>query len=230
MMDALDDVLAYKASSKSARDDNDLEGAIADLDDAISILKGLMPEASDRLRLQLESELADCYGMMGGIHKRWALMAEGDERAEHLRQSVQAYDEGFSYEKDLEVDEASTYNRINRLVGRVLLDPSVLGTDRPADGLDVPAELRRAEEILVAQLATVRKKDPWGYCDLGMIRLLLGSADATSAYRELDRLRPPPFVYESALATLQPLAAAAGSIRPDLSQALVQLERGASRA
>ncbi|MGH8625649.1 MAG: tetratricopeptide repeat-containing protein [Gammaproteobacteria bacterium] len=224
MVEKFDDVLALKASAKSARDDGDWEGAIVDLQEAVDLLRRRTPEPLTRLPSRLASELADAYGLIGGVQKRWGLLLRGGDRKRHLTESIAAYDQGFRYEEDLGPGDASTYNRINRLVGRVLLDPHVLQGDR---GAAIDDELQKAEEILTEQLKSARRKDPWGYSDLGTIRLLRGAADALSAYNDLDRLRPPAFVYESALATLEPLSEAASDLRPGLIQAVAQLRRSA---
>lgn len=228
MDDLLDRVRALKAAAKTARDNQEWEEAIGYLQDAISLLKARMADASSPRPSWLSSELADTYGLMGGIEKRWGLMLDGQERQRHLEASLAAYDAGFEYEEKLQRNEENTYNRVNRLVGRVLLDPGVL----EKDGGAVPGisdELGEAEKILAGQIESVRQKDPWAYCDLGTIRLLLGEQDALRTFKNLDRLRPPAFVYDSTLSTLQPLRDVAADRRPDLVQAVDQLRRSAGR-
>jgi hypothetical protein len=220
----LDDVRGLKADAKISTAEEDWEGAVADLRAAIDIAGRLVPEASVRLRADLYSELADCYGMIGGVERRRALASESVERASHLHAAVRAYDQGFEYEEQLQGDEASTYNRINRLSTRVLLDPTVL-EGRVGAEMDVLGELSAAEAILSRQVSSVRPRDPWAYCDLGTVRLLSGSPDALSTLQNIERLRAPRFVYESALGTLRPLAAAASTLRPDLASAVSMLER-----
>jgi hypothetical protein len=229
VVDDLDEVLALKASAKSARSDADWDGAVADLLEAIDILKEMEATAGPSLLPRLAAEFADTYGMMGGIHRRWGLNRDGAERHRHLQESVAAYDEGFGYERGLEASEASTYNRINRLISRVLLDPAIL-EGHGSEALDAAEELREAEEILVEQLGSARQRDPWSYCDLGTVQLLRGAPEALSTVHELDRLRPPAFVYESALATLEPLADVAGALRPELWRAVELLRRLARHA
>ena len=226
MDEDLDEVLALKASAKSARADADWEGASGDLDEAVGILGGLLPDPPGPVPSRVASELADVYGIMGGIERRWGLSVAGEERERHLEKSVAAYDEGFQYERDLDPSEATTYNRINRLIGRVLIEPQLLaevGTTAP----DLERDLMEAERILAEQVASARQKDPWGYCDLGTVRLLLGTTDALQTFRQLERLRPPGFVYESVLSTLEPLAQVASYLRPDLAQAVALLRRAA---
>jgi hypothetical protein len=225
MVDDLDEVLALKASAKSARDDGDWEGAISDLEEAIHRLHRMV-ETSKPVPSWLASEFADTYGMIGGIQKRWGLLMDGEERRRHLQASLAAHDKGFRYEQDLQPKEANTYNRVNRLVGRVLLDPRVLQNEGDAAS-EVSEELRKAEEILIEQIGSARQKDPWAHCDLGTVRLLLDSPMALSALHELERLRPPAFVYDSVLTTLEPLCEAASDLRPDLARAVAQLRRSA---
>ncbi len=224
MVDEFNDVLALKASAKSARDDGDWVGAIDDLKEAVFLLRHRTPDPSTQLPSRLASEFADTYGLIGGVQKRWGLQLDGEARQQHLEESIAAYDQGFHYEKNLGLSDASTYNRVNRLVGQVLIDPHVLEGARDAA---VENDLQQAEEILTEQLKSVRRKDPWAYFDLAIIRLLRGVPDALSVYNDLDRLRPPVFVYESALATLEPLAEAASDLRPDLAPAIARLRRSA---
>jgi hypothetical protein len=226
MVEDLDQVLALKASAKSSRDDDDWKGAISDLKEAIQLLNDRAKESSTTPSW-LASELADAYGLMGGIEKRWGLQMESADRRHHLKESVAAYDIGFRYEKSLELNDASTYNRVNRIVGRVLLDPDVLR--KGGDAIpDIAKDLENAEDILTKQIESGgRQKDPWAYCDLGTVRLLRGEPDALAAFGKLDQLRPPLFVYESTLTTLQPLFEIAPDLCPDLVQAVTQLQRSA---
>ena len=226
--DRNEEVRALKASAKSARADEDWEFAIDELDQAVELLVDQLPGATGRTRAELASELADSYGMIGGIERRWGLSLSDAERQRHLQDSVDAYDRGFSHEQDLDPNVASTYNRINRLVGRVLLNPHVLDDDDTTP--DFVEALDAAHDILVEQLRSARVKDPWGYCDLGLIRVLRGTADAVPTYHELDRLRPPKFVYESALATLEPLSEVASELRPDLPTVVAHLQHAARYA
>ena len=221
--DDLDEVRALKASAKSARDDRDWDSAIADLNDAIDLLQDRLEESSAAPEW-LKAELADTFGMIGGIEKRWGLQLEDEQRRRHLKASVDAYDMGFKYEQGLDLDDANTYNRINRLVGRVLLDKNMLRRGDSAAS-KFAEELRDAEEIVTKEIETARQRDPWAYCDLGTVRLLRGKPDALSVFHDLERLRPEPYVYESVLSTLQPLSDVASDIRPDLAKAVAQLRR-----
>lgn len=219
MDEGLDRVLALKASAKRARDHEDWDKAIDDLREAIRFLRARMAATSSSFPNSLATELADVYGLMGGVQRRWGLKLNGVDRQHHLKESVAAYDEGFYYEKDLHSKDANTYNRVNRLVGRVLLDPHVLN--------EVTDELLMTEVILDEEIGSARQKDPWAYCDLGTIQLLLGNPDALLTFQKLDRMLPPAFVYGSTLSTLEPLCQVVGDLRPDCRRAIAQLQRSA---
>ena len=217
-----DRVLALKANAKSARDDGDWPEARARLDEAIDFMRELKDSTAPPGWLSVQ--LADVYGLIGGIEKRWGLSLDGQERKRHLAASVAAYDMGFGYEKDLQAADANTYNRVNRLVGRVLLDPDVLepgaaDSDEVADGLEA------AEKIVTEEISSTRRKDPWAYCDLGTIQLLRGGEETLSVFYRLVKMRPQDYVYESALATLEPLCDAASEIRPELVSAVELLRK-----
>jgi hypothetical protein len=224
MVDVLDEVLSLKADAKSSRDDGNWDEALIDLREAIGHLLGLKTAApSPSMGRRLAVELADTYGLIGGIEKRWALQLDGEERRCHLELSLAAYDEGFSYERGLGPKDATTYNRVNCLVGRVLLNTRLLQNDAEFD-----EDLRTAEEVIDKQINDEgRGKDPWAHSDLGTVRLLRGTPDALAAYRGLDQLHPQKFVYDSALSTLHPLCDLASDMRPDLVQAVALLQRSA---
>ncbi len=213
----LEEVLGLKDGAKSARDQGDWPGALADLQDALDLLNTMADDGSE----DIAAEIADTYGMIGGIERRWALATEGADRAEHLERSRQAYDDGFRHEDRLGSREPTTYNRINRIVARVLARSSILA-DEQGD-LDIYTELAIAEEMVTEQIDGPRKRDPWAYCDLLTIQLLSGGREAASTWDVLVSLRPPDFVYKSMLDTLEPLAAVASSVRPQIEDTVLRL-------
>ena len=220
----LEDVLGLKDSAKSARDNGNWPEALTDLQDALDVLRAMADAGSD----DITAEIADTYGMIGGIERRWALTTEGADQAEHLERSRQAYDDGFEREERISSLEGTTYNRINRIIARVLIRPSILAGE-PGD-LDISRELADAEELVDEQTDGERKRDPWAYCDLLMIQLLAGGGEAASTLDVLVGLHPPGFVYKSLLDTLEPLARAAKSVRPQLESTVQRLREVAARS
>jgi hypothetical protein len=79
-------------------------------------------------------ELADCWGMLGGLERRWALDSASDraQRIEHLQRSIEAHDNGYEYEKGSLSRGTGIYNKLNRLLVRLLRDPELLTPDEKA--------------------------------------------------------------------------------------------------
>src|ERR1039458_4344020 len=80
-------VAKLKEEAKAARDFDDFPAAIAALSRAIEILTRelggvvTLPESErEARRLEIERELADFYGMKGGLHRREAMGSSGSER------------------------------------------------------------------------------------------------------------------------------------------------------
>jgi hypothetical protein len=170
------------------------------------------------------AEIADTFGMIGGVERRWGLASEGADREVHLRKSVEAYDQGFVHEEPRGTRKANTYNRINRIIGRVLLRPAILDDAAPDGDFDVRAELQVAEQLVPGQIDGPRNRDAWAYCDLLTIQLLAGKDEAAVTLDRFPGLRLQDFVYKSILDTLEPLA----EIRPELRLAVTRLREMAS--
>ena len=99
--DVLKRIGDLKTQAKNRRDLKRYDRAVHLLEDAIEIARTEYDEATNLpdWRATLASELADCWGILGGIERRWAEASNiAAERAEHLRKSVHAYDQGFGYE------------------------------------------------------------------------------------------------------------------------------------
>jgi hypothetical protein len=152
-------------------------------------------------RETMACELADCWGLVGGIERRWALdpASDTDQRSEHLQRSIEAYDKGYEYEKTSPSASTSTYNMLNRLLVRLLCTPELLATDTGIPSMR--AELEKVAEKIRPPIDNV-----WKAADMALINVLLGRQDAASAYRVFERLEPPDFAVQSALDVLTPLA------------------------
>jgi hypothetical protein len=219
---AVEEAVALKTSAKSARHDEDWESAIEDASAAVDVLRNVADSSTERDRQRVRAELADTYGTLGGIHRRLAMTLDGDDRREHLIRSVVAYDEGFGLEAGLPAREASTYNQVNRILGRLFVAPEDLTL--PA----VESDLQDAAAAVRDQVAGSRQRDPWAYCDLCTLQALLGQDDAWKTLSQLRALRPPAFVLQSWSTTLAPLTEAVGVRRPGLTQLAADVSRLAS--
>jgi hypothetical protein len=159
-----DEIRDLKTKAKNRRDLARYSSAVRLTESAIALSRDASEATkAQTYRSQLASELVDIYGLLGGIQRRWGLdSAEARERSEHFQASVDAYDLGYVFESDPTYGLANSYNLLSRLVGRVLLDPSLLSvaveapSNGAASGLNVRAELERAEKIIERQLVTER--------------------------------------------------------------------------
>jgi hypothetical protein len=166
-------------------------------------------EASDRPTYA--SELADCWGILGGVERRWADESkDGVERTEHLRKSIHAYDQGFGFESD-----DSTYCRLNRLISRLMLAPGRLtanGSSADRDFDDPDWIVKKVSNVRVALGETAAKirglatDSVWAAADFALLTTLLGRLDAASAYAPFERMHPPDYACQSALDTVTMLA------------------------
>jgi hypothetical protein len=176
----------------------------------------------------LGSELADCYGLLGGVERRWAMQERphSDERRQHLRDSVDAYDRGFVYEDDPALALQTTYNAVNRLTGRLLLDPGLLAPGALATGADGQRfALGPTLESVALKLEKLGRDDYWCQADLALIALLLQKKSVAAVYASFDAKHPPDFAYESAIAGLTPLIEVGVSVAPQLEQAREHLQQ-----
>jgi hypothetical protein len=213
MVPVVDQLRELKTQAKNRRDLQRYERAAHFADQAIALArKELQAESGANYKAQLASELADSYGLLGGIERRWAVAeAEAAARREHYQASVRAYDQGYEVESDPRYGLVNSYCLLNRLIGRVLLNPELLASPAQADagggGPELVAELERAGKHIEQQLATDRYGDYWVIADQALINLLLGRADARAAYAPFKAQLPPDFAYKSVLETLRCVAA-----------------------
>ena len=217
MTDLLGAVRDLKTRAKNRRDDGLFEEGVGVVNEAIELLDGEFGSAtSDAWRTRLASELADCHGLIGGLQRRWGLASDAaDERADHLRASVAAYEKGDAeYEREEKFGVVNSYNLVNRLVSRLLLEPAV----------DLSAEMTEAKGIVEGQLLQKRRGDVWALADQALLRLLLGEADHTSAWAPFRDKSPPDFAYESVLDTLELLAQVALAVKSELESSIALLE------
>lgn len=241
MISALDKIRQLKTQAKNRRDLERFDRAAHILEEAISLARTELDNASVlEYQSQLASELADCYGMLGGIHRRWGLgIQDTEERQVHLGMSIDAYDHGYQVEMKPEYKLDNSYNMVNRLVGRLLLKPDVgaaIEGDAPTGAaggtgrevISVRHELEKAADTLGRQLSTTRRRDYWALADLAVTNVLLGKQDPAAAYSRFNAESPPQFAYRSVLDTLRPLSEIRSESSPQLLEAVNLLEHRAA--
>ena len=193
-----------KRRAKTLRTVGDFAGAESCISRALEKL--LSFEASPLLEpnegLSLYTELADCYGILGGIYRRWALKEiQQDIRTAKLELSCKAYDSGYVFEQ--KCGSLVSYNMLNRLVSRILSDPSWLNVS------DNESEARKLleESLMVIESQIAKNRDDiWAMADSGLNKLLLNEQDVIACFSGFVDLHPTISDYKSILDTLQPLA------------------------
>jgi tetratricopeptide (TPR) repeat protein len=232
MTELFETVRELKTKAKNRRDLGRYQKGIEILDKAISLLhEELSATETLEWRSKIASELADCYGLTGGIYRRWALESASEKkRDERLIESIKAYDKGYDFESNEEYGIDDSYNLLNRLLSRIMYEPSWL-TDSAAasipdgvESLSLTKKLTEAEQVIQEQLKINRRGDIWAMADLALVKLLLDKADPRSAYADFTSESPPGYAYESVLSTLRPLGELNLPSAVKLRDAIRQLE------
>lgn len=223
-------IVDLKTKAKNRRDLGRYDRAAAFVREAIALAKKDL--AVPALRSKLASELADCYGILGGIERRWALDSNTpvEKRAGHIRESVRAYDQAWALESG-DYGVSSSYGMVNRLVSRILADPQALSGGHVTElgegieALEVRAELENARKMI----ENSKRSDYWAAADLALVKILLGDGDTEGAYAEFILRSPPDYAHNSALDVLRPLSEIGLPVKDALADAVTLLEARLSR-
>jgi tetratricopeptide (TPR) repeat protein len=166
------------------RDIGDIEAAIVSMDRAIACLQsGDSGGTDDADSRRLRSELADCWGIKGGILRR----------AGRLDEALQAYKAGLSFETD------DSYNLTNALTLELVIAPGRL-RDLEQRIADARAEVERQVPL--------RANQWWAWADLGLLELLSGREDrALAAYSHFAAAGARASDYDSTISVLEQLSA-----------------------
>jgi len=164
------------------------------LDVAIKQLLPVYKVADDDYKETLSRELADCYGMKGGIYRRWAALDTAHSKA-MLRKAAEMYNEGLKYEIN------DSYNLFNSIVIQVLLEPMSIDKHYP--------RINECVVVIQEQVKGSRIDQWWAWADLGLCNLLLGKEDdARLAYERFTRTGSRAQDYDSILSVLKNLESA----------------------
>jgi len=153
--------------------------------------------------MAIAEQLADCWGILGGVCR-----AQGD-----LDGAKDAYDNGYTYESSRRFKILNTYNRVNRLVVRILQSPELL-SDPPPFVTDIaepekktmPELLGETAEEIERQLHEGRQDRAWALADFAMVRVLGGLDGVDGALNALDESSANnPFPYHSTLKVIREL-------------------------
>jgi tetratricopeptide (TPR) repeat protein len=180
----LNEVKGLKNDAKLLRDIGDTDGAVDVLSRAIANVEAastgtLSSDESSRLKAQL----ADLWGMKGGVYRR----------AGKLSDALQSYETGLGYES------GDSYNLTNSLILQVLIDPTRLEQLKP--------KVEAARDEVERQIRTHRSGQWWAWADLGLLEVLSGREEqAFAAYKNFGMTGARASDYDSTIAVLQELA------------------------
>jgi tetratricopeptide (TPR) repeat protein len=206
MQEKLEEAQGFKLKARNARENEDLEGALKEINSAIGLLLSLWNEYksiidqsgadADRVHKELVAQLADAYANKGGI-----LRSQGEYSA-----AAAEYDKGYEFERHNARQVDNSYNLVQRLVNRILAEPRKTGSASwMSIGKDMWKEIGAAEGVLIRQVSGSRKRDPWAAIDLLTVRVLRGASwDAgdnglEDAWQRIEKVKPPDFNYKSTL-------------------------------
>jgi tetratricopeptide (TPR) repeat protein len=175
-------VAKLKQEAKAARDFDDFSIALEALDKAIKLLKtalenGLaLPENQRPAPISdIKRELADCYGMKGGLYRRESTGHHGAQRDALLAKAEEMYESGAALEQN------DSYNLTNTIVIPLLRNPDRLPELRP--------KAIAARDEVQRQVDGPRRSQWWAWADLGLLNLLAGeSSRALQAYAQFGRV------------------------------------------
>ena len=170
-----------------------LDSALSRLTTAIKMLEADYEESADEnYKDKLRRQLADCYGIKGGVFRR--LAEEGDAKA-NLEKAAGMYDEGRQYETD------NSYNLSNSVIIPILIDPEKL--EKQQEQTKINSGIKKIEELVRGK----RKYDWWVWTDLGLLKLLRNDYQgARGAYEQATQLGASSTNYKSTLSALEQLS------------------------
>lgn len=233
----------HKKAAIQARKDGDLplakkkfQEARDAIDEAVEEIESygeFNPEMSgpiDQASKDQAFELADCWGIRGGIYRE-----EGE-----IQQAIEAYGKGYELERNPQYEIQSTYNTVQRLVVRLLSNPALLkenGTSIPDSSLEKPLR-----ELLAEAAEAIEKKwqsmdDPvWALADMVLIRTLLqmpGVGEWEKIFKSKAKDRFPfdslgAVVKRLAQEDLPPIARSLNELAVRLDQAAIEKEKDTS--
>lgn len=201
--------------------------AAAGLDDPAKVAAGRVDSADD-WEIRIAAELADFYGTLGGTQREQG----------YLLDAAKAYDAGFKVEADQRYGFVNSYNELNRLIVRILLnkdslsDPEAFRQEERLDFENVPQSLSDLRKEIARQVAGVRSDDIWAAGDLWFVSLLVGDEEKTTteAWEDFVKLSPEPYAYDAYLSTIGKIAKLDTPRQQALgnAQALLKTQQGAA--
>jgi tetratricopeptide (TPR) repeat protein len=198
----LDQARDLKKKATALRNRGQYDRAQQTLDEAVKLLSALLEggELPAREAKEIRAELADTFGMKGGVFRR----------AGNLSAALAAYREGREVEK---IDQESTYNLSN------VITLSVTQNERSLNDPTLREDVARAIEHLKREVAGPRRDEWWAWSDLGQFYLLHNEPDKARLCYSNGRRRAGPTAEEIKrhIAILAELAEHAAASVPEIA-------------
>lgn len=216
----LDEIRELKQQVIAARNAQDYEWALELADEAVDELDGLrerqdLDEAEYRA---VQAELADTFGLKGGIFRRMT------DDPEHLGRALAEYRKGRDIERD---DNQSTYNASNAITLAITHERK-----SPRD-ISIDRDLNRVIDHLEEETARSRSDEWWAWSDLAQFHLLRNEPEkAREAYRRALRTGPTSQEFRRHLDILKELQAATNECAEDrdIAKAIEDVMREVERS
>jgi tetratricopeptide (TPR) repeat protein len=210
----LDSVIELKRKAKNRTEASRYEKAIELISNAIKILTtdidiNSLPPADI---LSIYSELADCYGIQGGIYRRWSISLNNtlDEKSLCMRDSYLSYEKGAEIEEMIGKEIPNSYNSLNKIISHILYSPTLLSSpsNDSYEYKKIKFDLEKLKDKVEKQVSTPdRSNDMWAWADLGLINLLLLEDKRPELlFAGFIGVSPTDKAINSLLSTLEPLS------------------------
>ena len=198
----LNEAKELKVKATAFRNRGQLDRALAALDKAIEALDSLQREKDldSRSAVDVRAELADTYGMKGGIYRR----------LQQKQQALTEYRKGLKIEQ---IDQQSTYN-LSNVITLGITEEHI----SPADP-SMREMLDDAIKPLEEQVRGARSDEWWALTDLAQFYLLANKPDeARSYYERARKTGPTSQEYGRHIDILRELVEATKDNAPDISK------------
>jgi tetratricopeptide (TPR) repeat protein len=200
----VDDVRSVKLWAIAMRNLGDFDSAMKLLDDAGAALERMRsdPDLGPGAAAEVRVELADTYGMKGGVYRRH----------NRLHEAYGEYRKGREVEK---IDEQSTYN-LSNVIALGVAEERISPLER-----SMKADIEKAIAELNKKIGGTRTDEWWAWSDLGQLYLLQANdARALDAYERARKTGPATDEYQRHIAGLRQLLEATRNMAPDVAHAI----------
>ncbi len=200
----LDEIRSVKLWAIAMRNLSDFDSATKLLDDASAALERMRtnPGLDTRGAVEVRVELADTYGMKGGVYRR----------QNRLHDAFGEYKKGREIEK---IDEQSTYNLSNVIalgVSEERISPLETG---------MKANIEKAIAELKKETGGTRTDEWWAWSDLGQLYLLQADlVRALDAYEHARKTGPAKDEYQRHIDGLRQLRAVTSETAREVADAI----------